>query len=65
MGIASANPHETSLIHLGVTKGFKVLVVSTKYNCDSYDSELGSYVRFSLVLLKNEQKICVGVFVRR
>jgi len=50
---------------LGGTKGFKGLVVYTKCICDSYESELAFQVRFSFVSLEDEQKIGVGVFIRR
>ena len=65
MGISSANPHGTLLVHLGGTKWFKGLVAYTKCNRDSYESELGmqSSLLF-LVLLEDEQKVSVRVFVR-
>ena len=45
-----------------VTKGFKGLIVYAKCNRGSYDSELDFRVLF-LVLLEDEQKLVVGVFV--
>ena len=70
MGISSANPHETLLVHLGVTKEFKGLVAYAKCNRDSYKSELGIYFPYFLfvffdsliVLLENEQNLSVVVF---
>ena len=62
MGVSSANPHETSLVHW-VTKGFKGLVACAKYNRDSYDSELEFIICFVFALLEDEQSLSVGVFV--
>jgi len=64
VGISSANPHETSLVHLGETKYFKGLVAYAKCNRDSYESELGIVWLLFLVLLEDEQKVGVGVFLR-
>ena len=61
MGISSANPHETSLVHLD-TKGFKGLVACAKCNRDSYDSELDLRILF-FALLEDEQSLSMGVFV--
>jgi len=50
---------------LGGTKGFKGLITYAKCNRDSYESELGLWSSFLfLVLLKDEQKVGMGVFVR-
>jgi len=65
MGISFTNPHETSLVHLGELRGLKGLVAYAKCNSDSCESELGSKVSFSFVLLEGKRKIGVGVFVRR
>ena len=61
VSISFANPHETSLVHMGI-QGFKGLVADTKCNRDFYDSGLGFRVLF-FVLLDDEQKLGVGVFV--
>ena len=50
MGISSANPYETSIVHLG-NRGFEGLVAYAKCNRDSYDSELG-FSTFALFYLK-------------
>ena len=60
MGISSANPHETSLIHLGDPSGLKSLLHTL--NATVIPTGLGFRVLF-FVLLENEQKLGVGVFV--
>ena len=45
-----------------VTNGFKGLIACAKWNRDSYDNELGFRVLF-FILLEDEQKLSVGVFV--
>jgi len=49
---------------LGGTKRFKGIVAYATYNCNSCESELGSSISFSFILLEDEEKIGVGVFVR-
>ena len=44
-----------------VTKGFKGLIACAKCNRDFYDSEFGFRVFF--VLLEEEQRLGVGVFI--
>ena len=56
MGISSANPHETLLVHLGVTKGFKGLVAYAKCNRDSYESELAVQLVFILFCSKMSKR---------
>jgi len=62
VGVSYTNPHDTSLVHR-VTRGFKGLIACAKRNRDSYDNELG--FRFFFVLLEDEQKFGVGVFVSK